>query len=53
MEAASLDLVLSAPGAVIGSGGGSLSGSILTAKIPLIDALALERPIEIWLRWKQ
>jgi hypothetical protein len=53
MEGAMVSLTLSAPGTVIGSGGGSLSGSTLTAKIPLILALTLEKPIEIWLRWKQ
>lgn len=53
MEGAMVSLTLSAPGTVIGSGGGSLSGSTLTAKIPLIQALTLEKPIEIWLRWKQ
>jgi hypothetical protein len=53
MEGAMVSLALSAPGTVIGSGGGSLSGSTLTAKIPLIQALTLEKPIEIWLRWKQ
>jgi hypothetical protein len=52
MDSASLRLSLSAPGAVIGSGGGSLSGSALTANIPIIEALALEKPIELWLRWK-
>jgi hypothetical protein len=53
MEAATVNLTFSAPGAVIGSGGGSLLGSILTAKISLIQALVLEKPIEVWLRWKQ
>jgi hypothetical protein len=53
MEGAMVSLTLSAPGTVIGSGGGSLSGSTLSAKIPLIQALTLEKPIEIWLRWKQ
>jgi hypothetical protein len=52
MEAAALRLSLTAPGAVIGSGGGNLSGATLTAKIPIIEALALEKPIELWLRWK-
>jgi hypothetical protein len=52
MEAAALRLSLSAPGEVISSGGGSLSGETLTARIPVIEALALEKPIELWLRWK-
>ncbi len=53
MEAAAIILSLSAPGAVIGSGGGSLEGSTLTARIPIIQALTLEKPIEVWLRWKE
>lgn len=53
MEAASLTMTVSAPGPVVGSGGGTLSGSTLSAKIPVIQALALEEPIEIWLRWKE
>jgi hypothetical protein len=52
MDAAAVTLSLSAPGLVLGSGGGSLSGSTLTAKIPIIEALTLEKPIELWLRWK-
>lgn len=52
METAALDLSISAPGEVIGSGGGILSGTTLAAKIPLIEVLVLEKPIEIWVRWK-
>jgi len=52
MEAAAIKLNITAPGAVIGSGGGSLSGSTLSAKLPIIDLLVLEKPIEIWIRWK-
>ena len=52
LESATLSLSISAPYEVIGSGGGVLSGSTLAAKIPIIDALALEKPIELWIRWK-
>jgi hypothetical protein len=52
MEAAALSLSLTAPGTVLSSGGGSLSGTTLSARIPIVEALALEKPIEIWLRWK-
>jgi hypothetical protein len=52
MEATALRLSFSAPGSVLGSGGGKLSGATLTARIPIIEALALEKPIELWLRWK-
>lgn len=51
MEAAAVTLTLAAPGKVLEYSGGSLSGSVLTVKIPIIDALVLERPIEIRLRW--
>jgi len=51
MEAAALRLSITVPGAVLGSGGGSLSGSSLSAKLPLIDILVLEKPIELWIRW--
>jgi hypothetical protein len=53
MEAAAISVSLSAPGKVIESAGGSLAGGVLKAKIPIIDALVLERPIEIRLRWAQ
>jgi hypothetical protein len=53
METAAITVALAAPGPVLASGGGSLSGSTLTAHIPVIQALALEKPIELWLRWKQ
>ena len=53
MDAATIDISISAPGSVTDSGGGSLSGSTLTAKIPLVQALTLEKPIELWLRWRQ
>jgi hypothetical protein len=52
MEAASIKLSITAPGAVIDSGGGSLSGSTLSATLPIIDLLVLEKPIEVWIRWK-
>jgi hypothetical protein len=52
MEAAALRLSITAPGSVTASGGGSLSESTLTATIPIVEALALEKPFDIWLRWK-
>jgi hypothetical protein len=45
-------LSITAPGKVLASGGGSLSGSTLTATIPVIEILVLEKPIDAWLRWK-
>jgi hypothetical protein len=52
MEAASIKLSVSAPGPVLSSSGGTLSGSTLTASIPILEILALEKPIELRLRWK-
>ncbi len=51
MEAASIKLSIEAPGAVLASGGGKLSGSTITAAIPILDLLALSKPIELWIRW--
>jgi hypothetical protein len=52
VEAAALKLSITAPAPVLASSGGQLSGSTLTASIPLIEMLALEKPIELRLRWK-
>jgi hypothetical protein len=51
MDAASFTLAFTAPGPVIASGGGSLSGSTLTAKVGMVQVLALEKSVELWLRW--
>jgi hypothetical protein len=52
IEAAAVKLSITAPGQVLASGGGTLSSRTLTAKIPVVEILALEKPIEVWLRWK-
>ena len=52
MEAAVIRLSITAPGKVLASGGGSLSGSTLTATIPVLEILVLDRPVEAWLSWK-
>jgi hypothetical protein len=52
IEAAALKLSITAPAPVLASSGGQLSGSTLTASIPIIEILALEKPIELRLRWK-
>jgi hypothetical protein len=52
MEAAALRLSITAPGTVQSSGGGSLSTTTLTATIPIVEVLALEKPVDIWIRWK-
>ena len=53
MEAAMIEISVTAPGVVVESGGGRLSGSTLTARIPLIQILSLEKPMELWIRWKK
>jgi hypothetical protein len=53
MEAAAVAVSLSAPGKVLESSGGSLENGVLKARIPIIDALVLEKPIEIRIRWAQ
>jgi hypothetical protein len=52
LEAAAFSFSLTAPGTVLSSEGGSLSGSTLSASIPMLEVLCLEKPIEIRLRWK-
>jgi hypothetical protein len=52
VEAAALKLSITAPAQVLASSGGQLSGSTLTASIPIVEILALEKPIELKLRWK-
>lgn len=51
LEDESVALAITAPSKVLNSGGGSLSGSTLRVKIPLFQALVLEKPIDFWIRW--
>jgi hypothetical protein len=51
IEAAGIRFSVTAPGPVLASGGGSLTGSTLTATIPILEFLTLEKPVEIWMRW--
>jgi len=53
LDAAAIELSLTAPGEVLASGGGKLVDRTLTARLPAIRLLALERPVEIWLRWRR
>jgi len=52
LEKTAIAISLAAPGRVIASGGGRLEGATLSVRIPVIDALVLERPIEFWIRWE-
>jgi len=52
-DQAGVDITIKAPSALLGSGGGKVSGSTLSLRIKLFDLLTLEKPIEFWLRWKE
>ena len=50
-NACAVDITLNAPKTIVGSGGGTASGQVFKAKIPLFDLLTLEKPVEFWVRW--
>jgi len=52
LEASSVKLSIVAPGQVLASSGGTLSGATLKASIPIVELLALEKPVDMVLRWK-
>ena len=52
MDAAAIGISLTAPNTVLASEGGALEGQTLKARIPMLDALVLEKPVELRLRWK-
>jgi hypothetical protein len=52
LESATVDIVLGVPGPVLDSGGGAMIGGKLNIRIPFLDFLILERPIEFWIRWR-
>lgn len=51
-DMAGIDLSIKAPGPIIASGGGTVSGSTFRARLKLFDILTLEKPVELWIRWK-
>jgi hypothetical protein len=51
-EAGAMHVKIEAPAAVLGSGGGQVSGRALDVSMALLDLLVLEEPVEFWLRWK-
>jgi len=53
IEAAAIDLRLTAPKPLLASSGGKQEGTSLVAKLPLIDLLVLEKPIELSLSWRK
>jgi hypothetical protein len=52
LEAAAAVISLTAPTQILESEGGTVSGTTFTARIPILDALVLEKPIVFRLRWK-
>ncbi len=53
LEAAAATVALTVPGEPIASGGGVLEGRSLKVRLPMVDVLVLEKPIEFWIRWKR
>jgi hypothetical protein len=53
LETCGVELSLTAPNQVIASGGGRLAGTTISERVPFLDLLVLETPIELWLRWKE
>ena len=51
-DAASIDLSVSLPGAIVSSSGGRVEGSTWKATIPLLDLLVLEKPIVLTFSWR-
>ena len=46
-----VEIVLSAPKTILESSGGTASGQVFKAKLPLFDLLTLEKPIHFSVRW--
>ncbi len=51
-DAASVDLSVSVPGAIVSSSGGRVAGSTWKASIPLLDLLVLEKPLVLSFSWR-
>jgi hypothetical protein len=52
LDASELSLDISAPDTIIESEGGQVSGKTLKVRIPILDLLCLEKPVQIRLRFK-
>lgn len=50
-DAASIELAVTVPGAIVASSGGRVEGSTWKVDIPLLDLLVLDKPIELSLSW--
>jgi len=53
LDAAALDFAITLPGQAVSSSGGRLEGRVFTFSLPLLDLLALEKPLEYRVRWIQ
>ncbi len=52
LNAAAIEIALHAPNQATSWGGGKLSGSTLNIRLPIIELLVLEKPVDFWLRWR-
>lgn len=52
LDATRVEIRLRAPGPVLASSGGKLTGNELAASLPLLDLLVLEEPVEFHLAWR-
>ncbi|HBE45917.1 MAG TPA: hypothetical protein DHU26_10115 [Spirochaetaceae bacterium] len=52
-DACAVDIVITVPRAIAAAAGGSFSGPIFRAKLPLFDLLTLEKPIVFSVRWPE
>jgi hypothetical protein len=50
-DVCAVDIVLTAPKTILDSSGGTASGQVFKARLPLFDLLTLEKPIHFFVRW--
>jgi len=52
-DACSVEIAITVPKAIVSASGGSFSGPVFRAKLPLFDLLTLEKPIAFSMRWPE
>ncbi len=52
-DACAVDIVITAPKAIFSASGGTFSGPVFRAKLPLFALLTMEKPISFSLRWPE
>jgi len=52
LDAAAVDVSVTAPGEIVAHSGGRTEGSAWSASIPLLDLLVLEKPVEFSFSWR-